>query len=106
MEAQKIGKIAFTKKRQSRYQVNHVGEAQVLATSLTVTHLHLPPMALPGRPFCSQQTLNFLAQVTQHGGGRWDSGFVTLGALATSSFGSFGLPAPGRTPVLNNRKNF
>ena len=67
MEAQKTGELALTKKRQSRYQVTNAGEAQVPATSLTVTHLHLPPLALPGRPFCLQQTLNALAQVTQRG---------------------------------------
>ena len=31
---------------------------------------------------------------------------MAVGALATSSFGSFGLLALGRTPIFKNRKNF
>lgn len=46
MEAQKVGELDLTKKRQRRYQVSRGGEAQVLATPRPVTPL--PPLANPG----------------------------------------------------------
>lgn len=65
MEAQKIGELSLTEKRQSRYQVNHGGEAQILDSLLTVTLSACLPWYPLERAFCLQQAQTSLAQLTQ-----------------------------------------